>query len=274
MATRRQGRTRSRAESRNEKSADNHAEFMVAMANLANTMEANAAATLQAVQRFICQVSEVQPTLRKRIIGFRPWSVRYKHSMFRTTSIWSLLRISFWERLIIGGKENPACYREAKEMELMQLKQGSLSVSNYTSRFEELYDIMTAVAPLEIRIFSDLVNKARIVEEYAKTVASSRDTLGETTSRERDDHLGPRGQNFKKDGHTPQHLQGQGNFRRNNNAQYHHMKGSRLCYACGLPGHLDKNCRRKKNQNMGQNQQPVRVFTMDAKETTELDSLM
>ncbi|KAL4381727.1 hypothetical protein AHAS_Ahas04G0162400 [Arachis hypogaea] len=35
----------------NEQPADNHAEFMAAMANHANTMEANAAATLQAVQR-------------------------------------------------------------------------------------------------------------------------------------------------------------------------------------------------------------------------------
>ncbi|XP_052107503.1 uncharacterized protein LOC107458495 [Arachis duranensis] len=48
MATRGRGRTRTRG-SRNEQPADNHAEFMVAMANLANTMEANAAATLQAV---------------------------------------------------------------------------------------------------------------------------------------------------------------------------------------------------------------------------------
>ena len=51
MATRGRGRTRSRRESRNEQPADNHAEFMAAMANLVNTMEANAAATLQAAQR-------------------------------------------------------------------------------------------------------------------------------------------------------------------------------------------------------------------------------
>ncbi|KAL4349729.1 hypothetical protein AHAS_Ahas10G0071100 [Arachis hypogaea] len=38
-------------EIRNEQPTDNHAKFMAAMANLANTMEANAAATLQAMQR-------------------------------------------------------------------------------------------------------------------------------------------------------------------------------------------------------------------------------
>ncbi|XP_057739910.1 uncharacterized protein LOC130957021 [Arachis stenosperma] len=31
-------------------------------------------------------------------------------------------------------------------------------------------NIMTAVAPMEIRIFSDLVNKVRVVKEYAKTI--------------------------------------------------------------------------------------------------------
>ncbi|KAL4350323.1 hypothetical protein AHAS_Ahas10G0130500 [Arachis hypogaea] len=50
MDTRGPGRARSR-ESRNEQPADNHAEFMAAMVNLANTMEANVATTLQVVQR-------------------------------------------------------------------------------------------------------------------------------------------------------------------------------------------------------------------------------
>ncbi|KAL4371143.1 hypothetical protein AHAS_Ahas06G0136300 [Arachis hypogaea] len=112
-----------------------------------------------------------------------------------------------------------------QETELMQLKQSSLSVADYTSQFEELCrfsracqgvpktyeswkcikyqrglkdNFMTAVAPLEIQNFSDLVNKARVVEEYAQILASSRDTHGGNSSRERDDYLGPRGQNFKR----------------------------------------------------------------------------
>ncbi|KAL4315859.1 hypothetical protein AHAS_Ahas15G0227200 [Arachis hypogaea] len=114
---------------------------------------------------------------------------------------------------------------------------------------------MTAVAPMEIRVFSDLVNKARVVEEYAKTVAISKDTHGGNTNRGRDDYLGPRGQNFKKDGQTPQHLQGQGNFKRDNNAQFYHMKGSRLCFSCGKAGHISKYCRRGRNRDEGQQQQ-------------------
>ncbi|KAL4337858.1 hypothetical protein AHAS_Ahas12G0152200 [Arachis hypogaea] len=79
-------------------------------------------------------------------------------------------------------------------MELMQLKQGSLFVADYTKKFEKLCrfsrvcqgapeayeswkcikyqrglkdNIMTVVISMEICVFSDLVNKARVVEEYA-----------------------------------------------------------------------------------------------------------
>ncbi|KAL4276175.1 hypothetical protein AHAS_Ahas20G0180900 [Arachis hypogaea] len=124
-------------------------------------------------------------------------------------------------------------------MELMQLKQGSLSVADYTNKFEELcrfsrvcqgapetYEswkcikyqrglkdtITTAVAPLEIRVFSDLVNKARVLEEYAKTVAASKDTHGGSSSRGRGRYFHPRGQSFKRGGYA---LQGQGGFRKN-----------------------------------------------------------
>ncbi|KAL4293837.1 hypothetical protein AHAS_Ahas18G0168000 [Arachis hypogaea] len=201
------------------------------------------------------------------------WQVECHLLQLQSTDVpWNVFQAAFYKKYF------PESAREAKEMELMQLKQSFLSVANYTSRFEELCrfsrdDIMTAVAPLEIRIFSDLVNKARVVKEYANTVASSRDTHKSNPSRKRHDYLEPRGQNFNRDGHAPQHLLSQGNFRRDNNAQFHYMKESRLCYACGLPGHLAKNCRRKKNQNMGQNQQSDRVVALDARDATGSDPL-
>ncbi|XP_057723853.1 uncharacterized protein LOC130939794 [Arachis stenosperma] len=184
---------------------------------------------------------------------------------------WDVFQIAFYKKYF------PESAREVKEIELMQLKQGSMSVAECTNKFEELcrfssvcqgapetyenwncikyqkvlkVDIMIAVAPIEICIFSDLVNKARLVEEYTKTVAASKETSKVNTSKERDNHLEPRGLSFKKVRCTPQHLQGHRKVRRDHNAQSHHMKGSRLCYACGLPGHLAKNCRHKKNQNM------------------------
>ncbi|XP_015955227.1 uncharacterized protein LOC107479617 [Arachis duranensis] len=64
--------------------------------------------------------------------------------------------------------------------------------------------IMTAVTPLEIRVFSDLVNKARVMEEYAKTVAASKDTHGGSSSRGRGKYFHLRGQSFKRGGYAPQ----------------------------------------------------------------------
>ncbi|XP_015948686.1 uncharacterized protein LOC107473619 [Arachis duranensis] len=125
----------------------------------------------------------------------------------------------------------PEFVREAKEMELMQLKQGSMSVAENTNKFEELCrfsrvcqgdpetfeswrcikyqrglkdSIMTAVAPMEICVFSDLVNKARVVEEYAKTVAASKDTYRGSSSKGRGKHYHPMSQNFKRGGYAHQ----------------------------------------------------------------------
>ncbi|XP_057760401.1 uncharacterized protein LOC130980772 [Arachis stenosperma] len=116
MATHRRGRTRSRAESRNEQPADNYAEFMAAMVNLTNTMEANTAATLQAVQRL------GQPTGNGNGDDNRNDNPEENGDNMG----------AFYKKYF------PESARETKEMELMQLKQGSLSVADYTSRFEEL----------------------------------------------------------------------------------------------------------------------------------------
>ncbi|XP_016192364.1 uncharacterized protein LOC107633237 [Arachis ipaensis] len=142
----------------------------------------------------------------------------------------------------------------------MQLKQGSLSVADYTSKFEELcrfsrvcqgfpetYEswkcikyqrdlkdsIMTAVTPMEIRVFSELVNKARVVEEYAKTVALSKETHGGSSSR-----------------------------------------GRGGCFKCGLPGHIARDYTRGKNPNAGQSQHLGRVFAVNAKDASKADMLM
>ncbi|XP_072084528.1 uncharacterized protein [Arachis hypogaea] len=343
MATRRRGHTRSRAESRNEQLADNHAEFMAAMANFANNMEANAAATLQAMQRLgqpagngngdgngndnakgngdnvgghgACTTSTASSE--------KPVSGVYCVSAFGRGSALvarKMLITAFYKKYFLKSA------REVKEMELMQLKQGSLSVAKYTNRFEELCNfsrvcqgapetyeswkcikyqrdlkdnIMTAVAPLEIRIFSDLVNKAKVIEECAKTVASSRDTHGGNTSRGHGKYFPPRGQNFKKGGHAPQ---GQGGFRKNTYNQYQHSKGREnqsmvssdlTCdhcghfhpydsckigigsyFNCGLLGHIVRDCTRGKNPNTGQSQQQGRVFAVNAKDAAKADPLM
>ncbi|XP_025661593.1 uncharacterized protein [Arachis hypogaea] len=93
---------------------------------------------------------------------------------------------------------------------------------------------MTAMAPMEIHVFSDLVNKARVVEEYAKTVASSKETHGGSSSRGR----------------------------------------GKWCFNYGLPGHFAKDCTRGKNQSAGQSQHQGRVFAVNTKDASKVDPLM
>ncbi|XP_016168566.1 uncharacterized protein LOC107611119 [Arachis ipaensis] len=195
MATRGRGRTRSRAESRNAQLADNHAEFMAAMANLVNTMEANAAATLQAVQRLGQPAGNgngdgngndnsegngdnmggapmtLATFLKVHLPSFRGstnpteadnWFQAMEHALqaqhvpnnqyvefaayqllgeaqhwwqgecrllqLQNADIpWDVFQTAFYKKYF------PEFAREAKEIELMQLKQGSLSVGDYTS---------------------------------------------------------------------------------------------------------------------------------------------
>ncbi|XP_016192696.1 uncharacterized protein LOC107633602 [Arachis ipaensis] len=274
---------------------------MAVMTNLANIMEANAAVTLQAVQRLAQPAGSrnkngegAEGNLRgvpRTLAAFRkadppvftgstnhteannwfqameralltqhvPYDQFVEHAAYQLVGeaqqwwqgerrllhqqnmniTWALFEEAFYKKYFLES------IKEARELEFLQLKQRSMNIAEYTSKFEkfckfsriskgapESYegwkcikyevglreDIRHVVAPLEIRRFSELVDKARVVEEYARTVASSRDTHGGNTSRERDDYLGPRGQNFKKDGHTHQHLQGQGNLIRDNKA--------------------------------------------------------
>ncbi|RYQ95245.1 hypothetical protein Ahy_B08g090312 [Arachis hypogaea] len=105
---------------------------------------------------------------------------------------------------------------------------------------------MTAVAPMEIRIFSDLVNKARVVEECAKTIASPKNTRGGDTSRECDDYFGPRGQNFKRYGEGKRSRAYSSDMKCQECRSYHPNRpcqlGKKQCYKCGAPGHLVRDC--------------------------------
>ncbi|XP_057745055.1 uncharacterized protein LOC130962916 [Arachis stenosperma] len=126
---------------------------------------------------------------------------------------------------------------------------------------------MMIVAPLEIWIFSELVNKARVVEKYAKKMASAREICGGNNNHEYGKYFQPRAQNFKRGGHVSQ---GQGNTRIPTFDQYHQARGRgnqsktslnltcdrcerfhpndscKLgiggCFNCGLPSYMARDC--------------------------------
>ncbi|KAL4365261.1 hypothetical protein AHAS_Ahas07G0088400 [Arachis hypogaea] len=113
---------------------------------------------------------------------------------------WDAFRTEFYKKYF------PNLARMAKELEILQLKQGQLTVIEYTNMFEELCrfsiicqgapgdfeewkcikyeggvqsDILSSVGPMEIKIFSDLVNKSKVVEECLRKAAMGENDLGE-----------------------------------------------------------------------------------------------
>ncbi|KAL4328741.1 hypothetical protein AHAS_Ahas13G0230400 [Arachis hypogaea] len=185
--------------------------------------------------------------------------------------------------------------RNAKELELLQLKQGQMTVIEYTSRFEELYrfsricqgapedfaewkcikykgglrsDILSFVAPMEIRVFSELVNKSRIAKECVRNAAVEKSDNQEFHQRDHHQNLVPRGRGFKQREYAQPFPHGrnlvgldddhQGDGRRKQTrdtseeltcqkcGRYHPNRPCRIglgvCYKYGLPGHVSRNC--------------------------------
>ncbi|XP_016164598.1 uncharacterized protein LOC107607130 [Arachis ipaensis] len=338
MATRGRGRARSR-ESRNAQPANNHAEFLAAMANLANTIEANATATLQAVQRLgqpagnengngegnahdiaegngdntgdvsmtLATFLKVHPPIFRGLTN--PTEANnWFQAMERALQAQHILNNQYVEFTAyqLAGQ---AQHWWQVECRLLQLQNTDVLWDGAPETYERWKcikyqrglkeSIMTAVASIEICVFSDLVNKARVVEEYAKTVAASKDTHGGNTNKGRGKYFHPRGQSFKRGGYVPQ---GQGGFRKNTHDQFQRGKGrenqSKIspdlacdrcgrfhpydscriglggCFNYGLPGHIVRDCTRGRNPNAGQSQHQGRVFAVNAKNASKADPLM
>ncbi|XP_020967542.1 uncharacterized protein LOC110266846 [Arachis ipaensis] len=203
------------------------------------------------------------------------------------------------ERPSTGGKLSAACYSFRTLMFL-----------DYTSKFEELcrFSRVCQGAPETYeswkcikyqRGLKDNIMTARVVEEYAKTVAASKDTHGGNTIKGRGKYFHPRDQSFKRGGYPPQ---AQGGFRKKTQNQFQYAKGrgnqSKIsleltcvrcgryhpydsckiglggCFNCGLPGHITRDRTHGRNLNAGQSQHQGRVFAVNAKDASKADPLM
>ncbi|XP_057723722.1 uncharacterized protein LOC130939651 [Arachis stenosperma] len=188
-----------------------------------------------------------------------------------------------------------------------------MTVAEYTSKFKELChfscicqgapedfaewkcikyerglqsDILSFVAPMEIRVFSELVNKSRVAKNCVRKATAEKGSLRVPFQRPSRRNFAPRGRNFKHGGFVPQQTQGQSNYRRLNTnvnqgrrfgkqpqqdlncqrcGRYHPgvpcRVGLGVCYSCGQPGHMATNCPEKKKYETGRVQQPGRVYT-------------
>ncbi|KAL4359145.1 hypothetical protein AHAS_Ahas08G0048100 [Arachis hypogaea] len=76
-----------------------------------------------------------QQILLKQTIGLKQWSVSYRLNMSRIISSW---KYAAYQLTAFYKKYFPKPVREARELELMQQKKGSISVAEYTSKFKEL----------------------------------------------------------------------------------------------------------------------------------------
>ncbi|XP_057746875.1 uncharacterized protein LOC130966123 [Arachis stenosperma] len=168
---------------------------------------------------------------------------------------WDAFQMAFYKKYFSEST------KEAKEMELMQMKHGSLSVADYTSRFEELYRYSRVCQDLDFLRSGEQIESC---EEYAQTVASSRDTRGGNTNRECDDYLGPRGQNVKRNGKGKWSKAYSSNIKFQECGNYHPNKpcrlGMKLRYKYNAPEHLVRDCPHQGTHEAGRSQQQGRGF--------------
>ncbi|XP_057721338.1 uncharacterized protein LOC130935556 [Arachis stenosperma] len=101
-------------------------------------------------------------------------------------------------------------------------------------------DILSSLGPMEIRVFSDLVNKSRVAEECLKNAAIERNDGREFHRKEHNQNFAPRGQEFKRKGKQLAAASDDSSCQKCRS--YHPNRpcrfGSGLCYKCNRLGHM------------------------------------
>ncbi|XP_057734139.1 uncharacterized protein LOC130949433 [Arachis stenosperma] len=215
MATRGHGHRRGRGTNRNEEhetNANNPANFMVALENMVAAMQATAAALGNQANNVNGGNENNGPMTLSSFLKVYPPTFRGTTSPTKADNWFQAMERALQAQHV---PENQA----TKGLELLQLKQDSVTVAEYTSKFEELCrfsmsEILTAVGPMEVRIFSELVNKSKVVEECLRKVVMEKNDCGDfyrngqgrdLAPRGQDRDFTPRRQNFKRSGHASQY---------------------------------------------------------------------
>ncbi|XP_016185554.1 uncharacterized protein LOC107627215 [Arachis ipaensis] len=211
---------------------------------------------------------------------------------------WDTFRDEFYKKYFSRAA------RDAKEIELMQLKQEDMIIAEYAHKFDDLcrFSKICQGNPADFEEWKCL-NK--LVEECSKKAAIARADRREASRRDLIQNLAPQGRNFKANDQYRRQNRNQRNgdfFARNNNnnhnynlgqerggqsqgisicSRYGKDHGNRLCqygtkncYTCGEPGHMARACPNRFVQNPARTQLLGRISTMTIDDALYSDSVI
>ncbi|XP_057760468.1 uncharacterized protein LOC130980843 [Arachis stenosperma] len=220
---------------------------------------------------------------------------------------WDICRDEFYKKYF------PGATRDAKEMELMQLRQGDMTVAEYARNFDDLccfskicqgdpadleewkclkfegglcVDLMSSIVSLEIRNFSELVNKSKLVEECIKKVTVAKVSrqgfpprrLSNHQTAGRRVHFKARGirqrKNLQVGNITDRRMGENGGKVRQEHDNRSCQFGSPNCYACRELGHIAKDCPKGFTRNPVSTQQQGRVFAITIDDVVQSNTLI
>nr|XP_025676354.1 uncharacterized protein LOC112776405 [Arachis hypogaea] len=133
---------------------------------------------------------------------------------------------------------------------------------------------------MQIRVFSEPVNKTRVAKDCVKRAAAEKGSLRMLFQKATGRNFAPRGRQFKRGGFVPQNNQGQGNSRRpNTNANQGRRQGKQpqqdmSCHRCGKYHSGPCSCPEKKRYETGKVQQPGKVYTTSSVDAEGLEALI
>ncbi|XP_016173165.1 uncharacterized protein LOC107615631 [Arachis ipaensis] len=292
MVTRVRGRGRGRDRASNlepETTENNPAKFMTTLENMAAAMRATAVILGNQAGNGNGDDRGNGPTTLASFLKINPPIFRgttnptEADNWFQAME-WALQAQQVPESQCVEFATYQLTVRTDKELELLQRKQGQMSEAKYTNKFEELYrfskicqgapgdfeewkcikyeggvrsDILSLVGPMEIRVFSDLVNKSRVMENCLRKAAMERNDSRDFHRRDHNQNLAPIGQEFKRRGKqtrdTTEELTCQkcGHCHPDRPWRF----GLGVCYKRGLPGHVSRNCPQGKTHDGGRSNQ-------------------